>query len=530
MTQTIGGHAARWAPAVVLLLAGCTVGPDYHRPSAPVPTHYKEAAGPVTPGAPARVMRQPAAGQAGARPATWHPAQPQDAAPRGAWWSVYRDPVLDGLERQVDISNQTLKQAAASFRHAEAIVAGARAGFFPTLSLTGSGQRSRSGGGAFSSGAGGAVGAGRGRSASISNFFAATTSASWEPDLWGKIRRNVESSVAAAQASAADLADARLSAQGQVATDYLELRVADELKRLLDTTVAAYTDALRITRNQYKAGIAAQSDVSQAQAQLDSTRAQAIAVVQTRGQLEHAIAVLTGKPPAELSIAPVAGLDPVPAIPVGVPSTLLQRRPDIAAAERTMAAANAEIGVAIAAYYPDITLSADYGFEALALGPLFEASNKVWSFGTDLAETAFDGGARAATVAEARATYDADVAGYRQTVLTAFQQVEDQLVALRVLAQQRQAADSAVAAANEAERTILNQYRAGTVAYTNVIVAQATALGDAETALNVREDELTASVALIEALGGGWDATQLPGRPRIERDSPLDFSPLPPAK
>ena len=428
--------------------------------------------------------------------------------------------MLDGLERQIEISNQNLAAAEAAFRQAEFVVAQARAQFFPTAAVGAAAQRSRSGAGAAVTGTGiGGV---------ISNRFSTSTSASWTPDLWGRVRRTVESNVASAQASAGDLASARLSAQGALASAYLQLRIADELKRLLEATAKAYAESLRIARNQYAVGIASASDVAQAETQLRSTEAQAIAVGLTRAQLEHAIAVLIGKTPAELSIAPTTVLTEVPVIPVGLPSALLERRPDIATAERLMAAASAQIGVAEAAFYPTITLSADYGVMALSLAKLFTDQARFWAFGSSLAETVFDAGARSALVGEARAAFEQTVADYRQTVLTAFQEVEDQLAALRILAEQAEAESAAVKSAREAERIINNQWLAGTVAYTSVVVAQATALANEETALNIRQNRLVASAALIQALGGGWDVSQLPSRRRIEEDAPLDFSPLPP--
>ena len=489
------GSARKGVVAAAALLSACTVGPDYQRPDAPVPAQYKEAG--------------------------WKVGEPLDAIDRGVWWSVYQDPLLDDLEKQIDISNQNLKAAQAAFQQAEAIVAQARAGFFPTASVNASAQRSRS--------ATGAAVAGTGIGGVISNQFSTSTSASWVPDLWGKIRRTVESNVASAQASAGDLASARLSAQGALASDYLQLRMADELKRLLDSAAKYYAESLRIIRNQYQSGTADQSAVSQAEAQLESTQAQAIAVGVTRAQLEHAIAVLTGKPPGEFSIPPTDRVIAVPIIPPGLPSALLERRPDIAAEERLMAAANAQIGVAEAAFYPDITLSADFGVMALKTAKLFTEQARFWAFGSTLAETVFDAGARRAVVAQTVAVFDQAIANYRQTVLTAFQQVEDQLAGLRILASQAEVQDKAVAAAFEAERIINNQYLAGTVAYTSVIVAQQTALANAETAVNIRQGRLVASAALIQALGGGWDASQLPSRERIEEDAPLNFSPFPPA-
>jgi NodT family efflux transporter outer membrane factor (OMF) lipoprotein len=492
----------------LVMLGGCTVGPDYQRPEAPVPAAYKEAA------------YQKAAYQE----ADWQVARPADAIDRGAWWSVFGDPVLDGLERQIDITNQNLKSAEAAFRQAEAIVEQARAGFFPTATINAAAQRTRSSGGRV-----GSTGIAGGNTGRIGNLFSVSTAASWIPDLWGKVARTVEGEVASAQASAGAVASARLAAQGQLASDYVQLRIADELKRLLDAAVKAYGESLRITQNQYTAGIVSASDVAQARTQLESTQAQALNVGVLRAQLEHAIAVLIGKPPAELTIATIATVPALPDTPPGMPSTLLERRPDIAAAERRMAAANAQIGVAEAAFFPTITLSADYGVSAVALSSLFSAASRMWSVGATVAQTVFDAGARHALVEQDRALFDAAIADYRETVLTGFQQVEDELAALRILAEQAAAQDIAVAASREAERIITNQYKAGTVAYTNVVVAQTAALSNAEAALTVRENRLIAAVALIQALGGGWDTAQVPDSEHIESDSPLNFSPLPPA-
>lgn len=502
--KTLLRPLSRAAAAAALLLSACSVGPDYLRPSAPVPAQYKEA--------------RPQPG--------WKLGRPADAWGRGAWWTIYNDPVLDKLEHQIDISNQNLKAAAAAYREAQEIVAEARAGFFPTGTASLQAQRSRSGGSA-SSGVGSSsfvVGNG-GR---IASFFSDSVDASWTPDFWGQVRRTVEANVATAQASAADLASARLSAQGTLAGDYLQLRIADELKRLLDRSAADFAESLRITQNQYAAGTAAQSDVSQAQAQLQATQAQAIATGVTRAQFEHAIAVLIGEPPAALSIAPTEAVIEIPDIPPGLPSALLERRPDIAAAERAMASANAEIGVQVAAFYPTITLSGDAGTSAASINKLIGATGEFWSLGASLVQTVFDAGLRNARVQQAVAVFDQDLAQYRQTVLSAFQQVEDQLAALRILAQQQEVQDAAVASAREAVRVLNNQYLAGTVAYTSVIVAEQTALGDAETALTIRENRLTASASLIQALGGGWSAKELPGRQEIETAAPLNFNPLPP--
>jgi NodT family efflux transporter outer membrane factor (OMF) lipoprotein len=483
----------RWiAPALALAsLAACEVGPDYERPTAPTPASYKEIDG-------------------------WKPSEPQEAASGSAWWTIYKDSLLDDLEKQIDISNQTLKASEAAFRQASAVVQEARSAFFPTVAVDASAQRTGTGSGQT------------GRS-SIKSQFNVTGNLSWEIDVWGRIRRTVEASYASAEASAADLAAARLSAQSVLATDYLDLRINDELKRLLDATVDADTRSLQITQNRYNQGTAARSDVAQAQAQVEGVRAQAINVGVQRAQLEHAIAVLIGKPPAEFSIAPTPLELGVPVVPPGVPSALLERRPDIAASERSAAAANAQIGVAIAAYYPAITLSASYGLVSSAIENLFRASNAVWSVGPQLAETVFDAGLRSAQVAAARAAYDQTIANYRQTVLAAFQQVEDELAALRILERQADVQDRAVKAAEEAERLILNQYTAGTVAYTNVVTAQTVSLSNKQTALAILQSRLAASVVLIEALGGGWTAADLPSHDQIRQSSspPETGSPSP---
>jgi NodT family efflux transporter outer membrane factor (OMF) lipoprotein len=352
--------------------------------------------------------------------------------------------------------------------------------------------------------------------------YSAALDASWEPDLWGRIGRLVESDVAAAQASAADLASARLSAQATLAADYFALRVSDELKRLLEAEVEAFTRSLQITRNRYNAGTAARSDVASATAQLESTRAQAVNVGVNRATFEHAIAVLLGKTPSGFSIPPA--LAPVevaiPIIPLDVPSTLLERRPDIAAAERRMQAANAQIGVAKAAYYPTFTLTGEYGFANTMWSGLFSAATSLWSYGATAAATLFDGGLRGAQVDVARAAYDQSVANYRQTVLTGFQQVEDQLAILRILEQQAAVQDGALKAAQEAERLALNQYLAGTADYTTVITAQNVALANAQTALSIQQSRLTASVGLIQALGGGWDAALLPAYATVRNGEP----------
>ncbi|HTI86159.1 MAG TPA: efflux transporter outer membrane subunit [Alphaproteobacteria bacterium] len=472
--QLIALRSAAVALAITAL-AACTVGPDYKRPDAPVPATYKELDG-------------------------WKPAQPRNAASDLAWWSVYGDPVLDGLERQIEVNNQNLKESEAAFRQASAVVAQARAGFYPTVTLDASAQRTRPSTGSVT-----AV------SPRIRNTFDTSAGiSSWEIDLWGRIRRTVESDVAAAQASAADIASARLSLQGQLAAAYFQLRVTDAVKQILDESVEAFQRSLEITQNRYNVGIAARTDIASAQTQLENTRSQAVGLGVQRAQLEHSIAALIGRPPADFTLQPASLALDVPVVPVGLPSTLLERRPDVASAERLMASANADIGVAEAAYFPTITLSASYGFISTATDTLFRTASRTWALGAGASQTVFDAGLRGARVEEARAVYDQRVAQYRQAVLTAFQQVEDNLAALRVLEQQADVQAGALRAAREAEALTLNQYRAGTQAYTAVIIAQANALSAQQTTLSILQSRLVASVALIQAIGGGWDAGQLP--------------------
>jgi NodT family efflux transporter outer membrane factor (OMF) lipoprotein len=474
---------AALAPA--LALAACTVGPDFFRPEAPAPAAYKELAG-------------------------WKIAAPAEALPKGAWWAVFHDPVLDRLERQVSVTNQTVRAQEAAYRQAVALVREAQSALFPTLTASPSVTRqSLSGGSSLSR-------FGASRVGKAITDYSLQGSAAWDIDVWGRIRRQVESQQAAAEVSAADLANATLAAQAQLATAYVNLRAADSLTQLLADTVAAYTQALRIAENQYNAGTASRSDVVVADAQLKTTQAQLVGVGVQRAQFEHAIAVLTGHAPAELTIPPGRLAHAVPVVPPGLPSALLERRPDIAAAERTMAQENALIGVAVAAYYPDISLSAAFGFAGDPLSKLFTVANRVWSLGAAATEPLLEGGLREATVEAARAGYDQSVASYRETVLTAFQQVEDELAALRILEQQAVAEDAAVAAARRAVDVTLNEYRAGTVAYTSVITEQTTLLGDQQAALAIQQNRLLAAVALIAALGGGWEAGDLP--PRVKFD------------
>jgi NodT family efflux transporter outer membrane factor (OMF) lipoprotein len=495
---------------ICLVLAGCMVGPDYKRPDAPPAPAFKELAG-------------------------WKISQPADAVDKGAWWSIYHDPELDRLERMVEVSNQTVKQFEAQYRNAVALVGEARAGLFPTVGISpsvsrsgggGSGGRSSSGTntGSSSSGStsstsstGGSGGGGGGGSSGTQ--FSITGSVAWDPDIWGKVRRQIESNVASAQVSAADLANAQLSAQATLATDYFDLRAEDALTQLLTDTVAADTRAMQIAQNQYHAGTQSSIDYVTALALMQSTQAQLVAVGIQRQQFEHAIAMLTGHAPAEITIAPAPLAAAVPVVPPGLPSELLERRPDIAGAERAMQQENALIGVQTAAFYPTISLSALGGFAGNPLSQLFTTANQVWSLGASASETLFDGGLRTATVAAARATYDASVATYRQTVLTAFQGVEDALSDLRILELQARAEATAVDSTRRAVDATLNAYRAGTVPYTSVITEQTQLLSNQQTALAIQQSRLVASVALIEALGGGWSTTDLPTK--IKTQSPL---------
>jgi len=450
------------ALALLALLSGCAVGPDYRRPATATPAAYKEANG-------------------------WKRAEPRDDAARGNWWQVYGDPVLNALVSQVQVSNQNVIAAAAQVRQAQALLGVARAGYFPTLS------------GDLSASRGSAAGA-----SAVGNTDRLSLSAVWEADVWGRIARTVEANQAQAQASAADLRAALLSAQATLVQSYLQLRVNDAERRLLEQTIAAYRRSLAITKNRYAAGVAGRSDVAQAETQLESTQAQAIDLGVARAQLEHAIAVLDGRPPADFRLPPSDAIPVLPTIPVGLPSELLERRPDIAAAERRMAAANAQIGVAQAAFFPSLSISASGGYQNSSLSQLTALPNRFWSLGPSLAAILFDGGARSAQKAQAIAAYDQSVAGYRQTVLTAFQEVEDNLAALRILADEARAQQAARASAAEALQLTDNQYQAGTVSYLNVVTAQAAALAADRASLAIAGSRLAASVSLQKALGGDW--------------------------
>jgi NodT family efflux transporter outer membrane factor (OMF) lipoprotein len=462
------------------LAAACAVGPDYHRPPVATAPDYKESA-------------------------DWKPSEPNDVLSRGPWWNIFNDDTLNQLEVQIDISNQNVKAAEAAFEQSRALVSQARAGFWPTIAASFSAQRSGAGvPGVVNNGAGVPITT---TSSSQTNYNAGVTG-NWDIDIWGRIRRTTESDVASAESNAAALAAARLSAQAELATDYFELRAQDQLQKLLDDTVVAETQSLKITESRYKFGVAARADVVTAETQLLSSQAQQVNARIQRAILEHAVAVLVGKLPAEFSLDPSAMRTDVPTVPAGVPSTLLERRPDVAEAERKMAAANAQIGVAKAGYFPDLTLTGSDQYSSGSLSHLIRNANRVWAVGPTLAQTIFDGGLVRAQVRQARAAYEGTIDSYRQTVLTSFQQVEDEIVTLRVLEQEQIIEDETVKKAREAETLTLNQYKAGTVPYSSVITAQTTRLSAEQTALSVLSTRLQASVALIEALGGGWDASK----------------------
>jgi len=454
--------------AVALSLAGCAVGPAYQRPSAPESIAFKELDG-------------------------WVPAAPADALERGPWWQLFGDPELNTLAAAVEVSNQNVALAAANYAAARAAVQQQRAALFPSVTLNLAGERTGV----------------RGQGSDSS--YRLNLGGSWEPDVWGRLRAGVTSAQAGAQASAADLASARLASQGELASNYFTIRALDAQRALLARTIAGYERELQITQNRFNVGIAARTDVLQAQTQLATAQSDALTLTRQRAQFEHAIAVLLGKAPSSFTLA--ANPDwqvAVPEVPVGVPATLLQRRPDIAAAERDVAAANAEIGIARAAYFPNIGLSGSLGSGGSRVGDLFSLSNAAWSFGLSAAQSIFNAGATRAAVAGAEARHQAAVARYRQTVLTAFADVEDQLTATRVLVQQQALRRQASEAADLVEQQIMNRYRAGQVGYTEVVQAQVTALNARRSLVQVHSDRQTVAVALIQSLGGGWQAGAQP--------------------
>ncbi|WP_229412320.1 efflux transporter outer membrane subunit [Massilia sp. Root1485] len=459
------------------VLSGCALAPTYERPATPQPAAFKELQDSASAG--------------------WAPAAPADALDRGPWWTLFNDPVLDGLARQVEVSNQNVAAAVAAYSQARALVAQQRAALFPTVTLTGGANRNGNGGGNDNN---------NGRT---SNSFRLNIGSSWEPDVWGRLRAGISAAQANAQASAADLASARLSAQGELAADYFSLRSVDAQRALLATTIEGYQRVLKITQNRFDVGIVPHSDVYQAQTQLASAQSDDLTLARQRAQLEHAIAVLVGKAPADFALAPAPWTVTVPDVPVGVPSTLLERRPDIAASERAVAAATAQIGLVRAAYFPQIGLTASYGPSASAIGDLFKASSMAWALGLSATETIFNGGANRAAVQGADAAREQAVARYRQTVLDAFADVEDQLNATRVLAQQQELQRQASAAADKVEEQVLNRYKAGQVSYSEVVQAQVTALNARRALVQTQGNRQTTAVALIQSLGGGWHADQL---------------------
>ena len=459
-------------------LTGCTVGPNYVTPTVEVPAGYKENAG-------------------------WQVAQPQDATLRGKWWEIFDDPQLNAFEEQVDVSNQNIALAEAQFRQARALVQQARAAYFPTVTIGASLNNSSHSTTIRSSTSSGGT---------ATTLYSMAVDASWEIDVWGRIRRLVESSQAGAQASAADLETARLSARTELAQDYFQLRTLDTQKQLLDASVVDFQKSLELTNNRYASGVASRADVLQAQTQLKTTQAQAVDVGVQRAQFEHAIALLIGKPASTLSIpaAPLTMTTVPPPIPLGVPSEVLERRPDIAAAERRVAAANAQIGVAEAAYYPTVSLGATGGFESTRLSQWLSAPSRFWSVGPAISETVFDGGLRAGLTEQARGVYDGSVASYRESVLTAFQEVEDNLAALQILESEAQIQDEAVKAAQQSVTVFTNQYKAGITSYLEVVTAQTAALTNERTGATILGNRLNAAVLLIKALGGGWNVANLP--------------------
>ncbi|EGF31868.1 RND efflux system, outer membrane lipoprotein, NodT family [Oxalobacteraceae bacterium IMCC9480] len=466
---------SRWLALAVLVATagGCAVGPTYEQPALATPAAYKEVSG-------------------------WVRATPADALDRGTWWTLFDDAGLNALAGSVEVSNQNIAAAAAAYAQARALVREQRAGLFPVVSLDGSGRRA----GGESAGAGNSAGGSGNNSAG--NTYQASIGASWEPDVWGRLGRTVDSASAGAQASAADLASALLAAQGELAINYFSLRQTDAQSALLQSTIAAYQRSLEIAQNRYQAGVAPKTDLLQAQTQLANAQAELVGLERQRTQLEHAIAVLVGQAPGNFTLVIAPWAATLPQVPIGVPSTLLQRRPDIAAAERRVAAANEQIGIAQSALYPNLNLSASYGVGATRVSDLFSASTSVWSLGLSAAQVLFNAGATRARIDEAQAAQQQAAARYRQTVLVAFQGVEDQLAATRVLMQQQPLRELASRAADETEVQTLNRYRAGQVAYTEVVTAQASAFSARRALVQLASDRQVTAVALIQALGGGW--------------------------
>jgi len=479
--------------AGVALSTACIIGPKYTKPSAPVPPAYKELGAPNLDG-------------------TWKPAQPGDDASRGKWWERFSDPQLNELEEKLNISNQNIAAAAANVQAARAMIREARSQYFPAVTANPSITNSR-----LSTAFGQSVG-------NIFTTYSLPLEASWEPDLWGRVRNTVKANTLAAQASVADLENVRLSAQSDLATDYYELRAQDALKQLLDSTVSAYREALELNRNLYTSGLGSDEAVAQAEAQWKATQAQDTNLGVLRAQYEHAIALLTGQPASVFALPAETLKAAPPSIPLGVPSELLERRPDIAAAERAVAQANAQIGIAKSAFFPAVTLGATAGLQSISIADWLTWPSRVWSVGPSLAQTIFDAGLRRATVQQFQATYDATVANYRQTVLTAFQQVEDNLAALRILTQVIEQQDSAIESAGRSLQEANVRYKAGIDPYLNVISAQTALLTDQQAAVTFRMQRMVASVQLIKALGGGWDASQIPSGKELGATIPNESS------
>ncbi|MFZ0214099.1 MAG: efflux transporter outer membrane subunit [Candidatus Acidiferrales bacterium] len=510
-SRNLSGWLRRFGLALVALLAsgqflaGCVVGPKYTRPPVQTPPAFKEA------------------GTSNATTSNaWKKAQPMDDAMRGKCWETFNDPKLNALEEKSAIADQNIIAAADNFLAARALVREARSQYFPSLTANPSIINSRPSQGQFG---GLQTGSSSASGLTVKSYtdYSLPFDASWEPDLWGRVRNGVRANVFAAQASAADLQNVRLSEQAELAADYYELRAQDSLKEVFDSTVTAYQETLDVTRSLYRAGLATDEAVAQAEAQLKAAQAQDTNLGILRAQYEHAIAVLTGQPPSSFSLPAQSLRANPPAIPVGLPSELLERRPDIAAAERGVAQANSQIGVARAAYFPQILLSASGGFGASSIASWLTWPSRFWSVGPSLAETIFDAGLRRATVQQYRATYDETVANYRQTVLIAFQQVEDNLASLRILSQDIQEQDAAVEAARRSLEEVTARYKSGIDPYLNVISAQTILLNDQQTAVNFRMQQMVAAIQLIKALGGGWDAAQIPS----PRELGTKISPVP---
>ena len=477
------------ALALLIILSACNIGPKYNKPSTPVPPAYKELGAPNVEG-------------------DWKPAQPGDSLARGKWWERFDDPQLNDLEAKLNISNQNIAAAAANVQAARAMVREARAQYFPTVTANPGITNSR-----LSTAFGQSVGF-------TYSTFALPLDASWEPDLWGRIRKTVNATTFSAQASVADLENTRLSAQAELAADYYELRAQDALKQLLDSTLSAYRETFELTRDLYNSGLGNDEAVAQAEAQLKTTQAQDTNLGVLRAQYEHAIALLAGQPASTFSLSAAALKATPPRIPIGLPSELLERRPDIAAAERAVAQANAQIGIAQTAFFPSVTLSASAGLQSLSIAKWLQWPSRIWSVGPALAQSIFDAGLRKATVQQYQASYDQTVANYRQTVLIAFQQVEDNLAALRILTQVIEQQDSAIEAADRSLQEAKVRYRAGIDPYLNVIAAQTTLLNDQQAAVTFRMQQMVACVQLIRAIGGGWDASQTPSPKELSSPAP----------